>query len=219
MHSMMKCFMHAAVLGFALFGSQAKAATMWSTVASSCVPDPKSIQGNRYKLVDKSAIGFNGTNIKTVIVNCQVGAQTGMNGPEEITMTFKDGTGGAASVLVDAALIRTERATGVSQQIANVTSGTTAQTGVQQVTDPSLDPAVFDIETYSYFIRVVMKRGKASQDVRFYGLSLTSTCSNGLIGFGEECDDGGAVDGDGCSSTCKVEDGYVCSGVPSICIQ
>ena len=27
---------------------------------------------------------------------------------------------------------------------------------------------------------------------------------------GEECDDGNTVSGDGCSSTCKIEDGWMC---------
>jgi cysteine-rich repeat protein len=64
-----------------------------------------------------------------------------------------------------------------------------------------------------------MNRKTASQDVRLYSASLTTTCGNGLVGFGEECGDNGGVDGDGCSSACKVEDGYVSSGAPSIWIQ
>jgi len=33
----------------------------------------------------------------------------------------------------------------------------------------------------------------------------------------EACDDGNTTDGDGCSSTCTVEDGWNCSGAPSSC--
>lgn len=42
-------------------------------------------------------------------------------------------------------------------------------------------------------------------------------CGNGLIDEGEECDDGDRSDGDGCSSTCQREAGWVCMGQPSIC--
>jgi cysteine-rich repeat protein len=35
-------------------------------------------------------------------------------------------------------------------------------------------------------------------------------CGNGYRLFQEECDDGNVVDGDGCSSTCKVEKGWRC---------
>ena len=37
------------------------------------------------------------------------------------------------------------------------------------------------------------------------------TCGNGNIEPGEECDDGNLVKGDGCSPTCKKEDGFVCT--------
>ena len=32
----------------------------------------------------------------------------------------------------------------------------------------------------------------------------TSLCGNGVINSPEECDDGNYIDGDGCSSLCKV---------------
>jgi cysteine-rich repeat protein len=35
---------------------------------------------------------------------------------------------------------------------------------------------------------------------------LCGTCGNGVTDFGEECDDGNNVEGDGCSSTCQFED-------------
>jgi uncharacterized repeat protein (TIGR01451 family) len=42
-------------------------------------------------------------------------------------------------------------------------------------------------------------------------------CGNGLIEGAEECDDGGRVSGDGCSSACLVEPGWTCVGEPSVC--
>ena len=52
------------------------------------------------------------------------------------------------------------------------------------------------------------------------GYSLTTgspnacitTCGDGLRAGDEECDDGDTSKGDGCSSTCTVESGWVCSG-------
>jgi len=32
-----------------------------------------------------------------------------------------------------------------------------------------------------------------------------STCGNGIVEFGKQCDDGNRIDGDGCSSTCQTE--------------
>ena len=36
-------------------------------------------------------------------------------------------------------------------------------------------------------------------------------CGNSYLQSPEACDDGGTVDGDGCSSVCQVEDGWACS--------
>ena len=43
--------------------------------------------------------------------------------------------------------------------------------------------------------------------------ACSTSCGNGNIETGEECDDGNAVSGDGCSSTCKKEAGFTCQPV------
>ena len=49
--------------------------------------------------------------------------------------------------------------------------------------------------------------------------NVCAVCGDGLIQVqaGEECDDNNTSNGDGCSSTCLVEPGYVCDGQPSVC--
>ena len=42
-------------------------------------------------------------------------------------------------------------------------------------------------------------------------------CGNGVVDLGEACDDGGRVDGDGCSAVCTIEPGWVCRLVPREC--
>lgn len=46
-----------------------------------------------------------------------------------------------------------------------------------------------------------------------------ATCGDGAIEFGEACDQGmgNVANGDGCSSTCTIEPGFMCSGTPSVC--
>ncbi|NOK08370.1 DUF4215 domain-containing protein [Corallococcus exercitus] len=44
-------------------------------------------------------------------------------------------------------------------------------------------------------------------------------CGDGAISPREECDDGNAKSGDGCSATCGIEPGYGCTGAPSTCAQ
>lgn len=43
--------------------------------------------------------------------------------------------------------------------------------------------------------------------------ACSTACGDGNIDEGETCDDGNAVDGDGCSSTCQSEAGFVCTPV------
>ncbi|MBU3907086.1 MAG: DUF4215 domain-containing protein, partial [Nanoarchaeota archaeon] len=47
----------------------------------------------------------------------------------------------------------------------------------------------------------------------------TPVCGNGVKETGEGCDDSNVVGGDGCSLTCAVEEGYTCSGQPSVCTR
>ncbi len=47
--------------------------------------------------------------------------------------------------------------------------------------------------------------------------SLAAECGNSLIELGETCDDGDVIDGDGCSSTCAIEECHTCTGEPSTC--
>ena len=42
-------------------------------------------------------------------------------------------------------------------------------------------------------------------------------CGDGIIAPSEACDDGNAASGDGCSSTCRIETGFQCTGAPSVC--
>jgi fibro-slime domain-containing protein len=43
------------------------------------------------------------------------------------------------------------------------------------------------------------------------------TCGDGRLSFGEYCDDGNMVSGDGCSSTCTLETGYTCPTAGQTC--
>lgn len=42
-------------------------------------------------------------------------------------------------------------------------------------------------------------------------------CGNGLQNLREKCDDDNTDSGDGCSSLCETEQGWICIGFPSIC--
>jgi len=44
-----------------------------------------------------------------------------------------------------------------------------------------------------------------------------AVCGNSIISGTETCDDGNTTSSDGCSSSCKIESGWTCSGLPSSC--
>jgi cysteine-rich repeat protein len=43
-----------------------------------------------------------------------------------------------------------------------------------------------------------------------------TTCGNGILDTGETCDDGNSRNGDGCSSTCTIEVGWLCINTPYV---
>ena len=49
------------------------------------------------------------------------------------------------------------------------------------------------------------------QDASGKTQACTTSCGDGNLDPGEDCDDGNGLDGDGCSSKCKKEDGFTCN--------
>jgi cysteine-rich repeat protein len=46
---------------------------------------------------------------------------------------------------------------------------------------------------------------------------MAVVCGDGDVGSGEGCDDGNTVSGDGCDPLCEPEQGFDCTGSPSVC--
>ena len=56
------------------------------------------------------------------------------------------------------------------------------------------------------------------QSITEIGCVLLESCGDGIIDSLEECDDGNIISGDGCSSSCQIEQDWNCTGEPSFCI-
>jgi len=75
-------------------------------------------------------------------------------------------------------------------------------------------------EGAGYVVRDVTGHGHdlyLTEEPRWSVVRWLSTCGNGVVEDGEECDDGDTNGGNGCSANCFIEDGYECHGSPSQC--
>lgn len=93
---------------------------------------------------------------------------------------------------------------------------------------PAVDPQDPDLVAYwtfdegaGYTVKDITGRGHdllAAEPPRWEVVRWLSVCGNGVVEGLEECDDGDLADGDGCSSECRVEEGWECTKAsPSVC--
>lgn len=83
-----------------------------------------------------------------------------------------------------------------------------------KVSVSNLDPGTYFVEAKR---TPLAPAGLATYDYTLQiDLALTA-CGDGNIAMGELCDDSNTANGDGCSSVCTIEQGWECSGQPSMC--
>lgn len=104
-------------------------------------------------------------------------------------------------------------------------------TGLTLITAPGGSNPVFHATAGAYPDGKNPRWNQNGHDRMGFGLNpgcpfVAPNCGNGAIDTEwlpsgtpstEECDDQNLADGDGCSTACGVEEGYFCSGAPSIC--
>lgn len=102
---------------------------------------------------------------------------------------------------------------------------------MQVADDAGTDGCSDDDPEYLYYVRLpagtyyLTVDGYDDEEFGAYDISIiayaTSTCGDGVVDAGEECDDMDTDDADGCSGRCDVETGYVCEEAddesPSVC--
>lgn len=84
------------------------------------------------------------------------------------------------------------------------------------VTSTSSDFPCSD-NTSSYNVRACNSAGCGPYAGYVAYVPPTAIAGNGVVEPGEQCDDGNALAGDGCSPVATIEPGFACIGSPSVC--
>uniref|UniRef100_A0A8C4R7J7 Pappalysin 2 n=2 Tax=Eptatretus burgeri TaxID=7764 RepID=A0A8C4R7J7_EPTBU len=83
------------------------------------------------------------------------------------------------------------------------------------------DTSVKAGEQYTYQVAVLAENGESRLSPPFVYTHGGPFCGDGILqeDDGEECDDENGVDGDGCTSSCHIQEMFHCTGQPSVCFQ
>ena len=71
--------------------------------------------------------------------------------------------------------------------------------------------ASYNMSTFQYFSGERLPASRLT-DLQAKWQSVHERCGDGVRSSAEDCDDGNTLNGDGCSATCTVEQGFVCVG-------
>jgi cysteine-rich repeat protein len=93
------------------------------------------------------------------------------------------------------------------------------QTGINSCSklDPTTEPSVRQLPPGNYKVKVFPFSAVNTFNYTLQ-VQVKSSCGNNSKEGFEGCDDGNQMSGDGCSSKCVVEPGYICNGSPSVCM-
>ncbi len=73
---------------------------------------------------------------------------------------------------------------------------------------------IFSDPTNDLYLKVLSVN---DEEAKIIYTKTQTICGNSILELSEKCDDENTNNGDGCSSTCQIEEDYSCHGEPSIC--
>ncbi|MEI8254254.1 MAG: DVUA0089 family protein [Deltaproteobacteria bacterium] len=123
-----------------------------------------------------------------------------------------DGVSGTTCAAIDT-YVRLFAPDGTTQLASNDDSGV----GFCSLLDPTVDASVRRLGPGTYYLRIEEFSNDAAIPQYNARVTAIATCGNGTREGSEICDDGNTTAGDGCSASCILETGYVCTGTPSVC--
>jgi hypothetical protein len=149
----------------------------WSAVGSTCVPDDDTPASRYNSDFNFGFVEFSSLQMGDLYFTCMVNTpidqyDPGLGGREpdwnRLTLTYMDP---GANGYVEAKLIRKHLTNGVAVVLATVLSNANQGAGIRFTSVP-LNPAIFDFDTYVYFVRVRLNRTVSMLNLQFHIVSL-----------------------------------------------
>lgn len=89
--------------------------------------------------------------------------------------------------------------------------------GTCSLIDSTTNAAAASMPPGTYYVQVEENGNNAAIAAYQLLVSINATCGNGIKEGSETCDDGNTNSSDGCANTCRLEQGWTCTGAPSVC--
>jgi hypothetical protein len=158
----------AAITGLAI---PADAGVYWSSIAAGCMPGSNSIQSDSYTSEPDKVVVPSAGSVDPIVLICNVPFKDNAALPTILSMTYRDSTGTAGGAKVIAQLVRATRTTGARSVVVSVNSDSNITQTTNLLKSAAFAPAL-DFMTFYYYVRIVISRAMAAQDVESVGVAL-----------------------------------------------
>lgn len=159
------------------------------------------------------------TNARGLVVLDLPGA---INGRVTLSVRAADGTEDPEDMRLEVVGVRHEPGAFFCEELNTVSPDRCLDVPVQVNTVTGAHSMTFPASTtdrFYLFVTAAEEGDALPESLTIVADCFAAVCGNGLVEPGEECDDDNTEAGDGCSPTCRVEEGWTCTGSPSVCTE
>ena len=89
--------------------------------------------------------------------------------------------------------------------------------GTCSLIDSATNNSAANLAPGTYYVQVEENGNNAAIAGYQLLIGLNALCGDGVTQGTETCDDGNTTSGDGCATNCRLEQGFTCTGTPSVC--
>jgi hypothetical protein len=142
----------------------------WSANATSCVPDPASIETNSFTTTG-AKVAHRANNVDPIKLSCAISDPSSFSGSFwNLVVTYRDSTGVGTSASVKAQVVRISRVTGNAATVATFDSNSSSAVGIAKGSSAFIN--AFNFDTSYYFVQIVLDRTLTTEIVEVYGVAI-----------------------------------------------